>query len=166
LTPDHRGIYNRYGCLTSGLSYLPAMKKIWLIFQSVLLALTVVFWFGGAEDLFGICLTILIVLSFPINLLVGWLFFAFDLLSAPAMLLVMAFVMSVLGYIQWFELVPRIARLFSSKLSSHDRQIRISVDREQPAQLEEAKRTDTDDWLNTSNDKEKYSPVERVFSQE
>ena len=143
------------------------MKKIWLILQGVLLTLAVISWFAGAEDLFGVCLTVLIVLSFPLNMLVGWLFFAFDLLqTAPVTLLVMAFVVSALGYIQWFELVPRIARTFSSKLSAHDRQIKIVVEPKRPAQLEEGARADASDWLNTSNGKEKYSPVERVFSQE
>jgi hypothetical protein len=142
------------------------MKKIWLVVQSVLLALALLSWFAGAEDLLGLCLTVLIVLSFPLNMLVGWIFFAFDLLSVPAITFVMAFVMSWLGYIQWFELVPRIARLFSHRFSDHDRQISISVERGQPAQLAGAKPGAASDWLNTANDKEKYSPVERVFSQD
>ena len=143
------------------------MKKIWFIFQSILLVLVTVSWFAGAEDVFGVCLTILIAASFPLNMLVGWLFFASDLLrSAPYMLIVMAAVMSAVGYVQWFELVPRLARMLSSRFAAHDRQIKITVEREQPAQLEEAKSMDTSDWLNTSNEKEKYSPVERVIGQE
>ena len=143
------------------------MKKIWFILQGILLALSLIFGIAGAEDLFGVCVTVLIVLSFPLNMLVGWLFFATDLLqTAPVMLLVMPFVMSALGYIQWFELVPRIARMFSSKLSAHDRQIKISVEREQPAQLEEGKPTDASDWFSVSDGKEKHSPVERVIGQE
>ena len=143
------------------------MKKIWFILQGVLLTLGTIAWFAGAENVFGVFLTVLIALSFPLNMLVGWLFFTSDLLmTAPFMLLVMAFVMSAVGYVQWFELVPRLARALGSKFSAHDRQIKISVEREQPAQLEEGTRADASDWLNTSNDKEKYSPVERVFGQE
>ena len=142
------------------------MKKVWLTLQSALLSLAVISWFAGMEDLFGICVTVLIILSFPLNLLAGWLFFAFDVVhSAPALLLVMAFVMSAIGYVQWFELVPRIVGFFSGKLSRHDREIRLTVERQQPAQLEKGRQTDVNEWLDISTDKEEYSPVERVFGQ-
>ena len=143
------------------------MKKLWLVIHSLLLTLAAVSWLAGADDLFGICVTTIIVLSFPLNLLVGWLFFAFERVNeVPGIMLVMAFVMSAVGYVQWFEVVPRIAGFFSRKLSAHDLQMELSVKRSNPSQIEKGNTQDARDWAEGIYDEEKYTPVERVLTQE
>ena len=143
------------------------MKKIWLIINAILLATSVFSFFAGADNVFGVCVTALIILSFPLNMLVGWIFFAYgDLFTYPALQLLLALVMSVVGYVQWFELVPRIAKYFSRKLGKHDLQIELTATRADTKELEEHRTTEAADWQTNWYDKEKYSPVERVFSQD
>ncbi|MEO8041175.1 MAG: hypothetical protein ABI646_01080 [Acidobacteriota bacterium] len=142
------------------------MKKIWLILQSALLTLTIISGLTGAQDVFNVCWMILIASSFPLNILVSWVFTTNLLQSFPVLVLVMAFAMSALAYIQWFELVPRLGRLLSTKFPDRDRHITINVERIDQAQLAAGLRADASEWLNTSNDNEKYSPVERLLSQD
>ncbi len=142
------------------------MKRLWLIFQSALLTLTIISGMTGAQDVFTVCWMILIASSFPLNILFSWVFTTNLLQSFPVLILVMAFVMSALTYIQWFELVPYLGRLFRTKFPDRDRQITVNVERIDKAQLAPSFANDASEWLNTSNDKEKYSPVERVLSQD
>jgi hypothetical protein len=140
------------------------MKKIWLIINAILLATSAFSFFAGAENLFGVSVTLITILSFPLNLLVGWLFFAYG--GPPVLMLLMAFVMSVVGYVQWFELVPRIAKYFGRKLGKHDLQIELTATRAETKQIEEGPIPEATDWQTNWYEKEKYSPVERVFSQD
>lgn len=142
------------------------MKKIWLILQTALLTLTIISGVTGAQDVFNVCWMILIASSFPLNIVVAWVFTTNLLQSFPVLVLVVAFALCVLTYLQWFELVPRLQRLLTTKFSDHDRQITINVERTEQAQLAAGLPIDASEWLNTSNDNEKYSPVERLLSQD
>ena len=143
------------------------MKKLWFATNALLLALSLISWVTGASDLFGYSVTILIVLSYPLNLLVGWLFFAFDVLNQlPIVTLLMAFVMSALGYVQWFQLVPSIAGFFRRKLSSHDLQIKLTVEREGEVQLTEGDLKTAPNWQEGWYDKHANSPVERILGRD
>ncbi|MEO6333972.1 MAG: hypothetical protein ABIO91_03235 [Pyrinomonadaceae bacterium] len=141
------------------------MKKIWLILQSALLALTIISGVTGAQDVFNVCWMILIASSFPLNIVVAWVFTTNLVWSFPVFV-IMAFVLCALTYLQWFELIPRLGRLLSAKFPDRERHITINVERIDHAQLAAALPPDASEWLNTSNDNEKYSPVERLLSQD
>ena len=142
------------------------MKKLWLIFQTFLLALAVASWVAGADNLFGVVVTIIIVLSFPLNLLFGWLFFAFDsVIAMPELMLLMAFVMSAASYLQWFEIVPRMGRYFGRKLSRLDSELELAWGQETLPLIEARVPQHVREW-STQSDQEKYSPIERVFIKE
>lgn len=107
-------------------------------------------------------LTTIIVLSFPLNLLVGWIFFSFELGSNfSGVMLLMGYVMSLLSYLQWFEAVPRIASYFSERFSMHDISVNVSLTRPEHA---DAAQLNHPDLQNLQFDDQFRSPVERVFA--
>lgn len=117
----------------------------------------------GAENLFGALMVVFILESFPLNLLVAWLFYAYgDLTQFPSFVFLMAAALSSVSYFQWFHIVPRIAAFFQNKLARHDRQIEILIKNKALKELEES----SEDWAVSWYEKEKYSPVERVFLQD
>lgn len=137
------------------------MKKIWLIFQILLFSILTGAYFTGAEDLFTVALTILILESLPLNMLFGWIFFAYaDLSAYPSLLFAFALVMSFLSYIQWFELVPRIVRYFKTPFAEHDREINLVVEKKEPKLLTDP----AEDWAVNFATADQNSPVDRFLN--
>lgn len=144
-------------------------KKIWFALNGVLLNLLVISSIIGAEDIFGVCGTLIILLSFPCNLLVGWLFFAFGSFYAlPGVMLLMMFVFSIIGYFQWFVLVPQIVKFVRLNFFKHDVRINFKVNVENTKQLTEPniETAGTQEWQTNWYDEQKRTPVERVFNRD
>lgn len=137
------------------------MKTVWIILNLLLLAVLNASWFFGFDDVFGVVLTLIIILSFPLNLLVGWLFFAFDLANNfSATMLIMGYVLCGVAFLQWFKFVPEIAKFFSQKFAKHD--VTVSVSFNQP-QFAEAGQTNELPSPTTQFENQKHSPLERVL---
>lgn len=140
-----------------------SLKNIWLYFNGLLLATIGVSWFFGWDAVMNICGAALFAMSFPLNLLVGWLFFAFDGLAAQAVVLLLMFLsFSWIGYVQWFKIVPKIAKFISTRFAAHDREININLG---PKQISEptVENLISNEWQPTAYDEQARTPVERVF---
>lgn len=142
-----------------------SIKNIWLYFNGLLLATIGVSWMFGWDAVINICGVALFAMSFPLNLLIGWLFFAFDGLAAqPGVMMLMFLSFSWIGYVQWFKLVPKLAKFISSRFAAHDREVNINVS---PKQITEpaAENLISNEWQPGIYDEQARTPVERVFSE-
>lgn len=137
------------------------MKKIWLVFQVLLFTILTGSYFAGDENLFGITLTIFILESFPLNLLIGWVFFAYAGISNyPALLFLFALVMSGLSYFQWFDLVPRIVDYLKKPFAKHDREVNLIIEKREPLLIAEP----IEEWATNVASSDQRSPVDRFLS--
>jgi hypothetical protein len=140
-------------------------KYIWIALNFVLLAIPV-FVPSNNVDVIGICLSIPIILSYPLGILAGVVFFYFHLLdNSIGSLYLMLFVFSVLAYIQWFVIFPRFARFVKNKLFGRDLIINVSANLEtiKKALPESETRFETSDFQQNWYDERRRTPVERVF---
>jgi len=112
----------------------------------------------------NICGIALMLLSFPCNLLVGWMFFASGaLLAQPGLVLLMFLAFSGIGYVQWFKIVPKLLKYISGKFARHDRDISVNMS---PKQVTEPNTANTiaNEWRPDIYDEQERTPVERVLS--
>lgn len=141
------------------------LKTLWLFFNGLLLVTAGVSWLLGAEDIMNICGVVMMLLSFPCNLLVGWMFFAFDgLQSYPAVMLLLFLSFSWVGYVQWFKIMPKLLKYISGKFARHDRDISVNISPRQVTGPHTAN-TIANEWRPDIYDEQERSPVERVFSE-
>ena len=141
------------------------LKTVWLFFNGILLASAGVSWLLGAEDIMNICGVALMLLSFPCNLLVGWMFFASGgLLTQPGLMLLMFLSFSCMGYVQWFKLVPKLRKYISGKFAKHDMDISVNIS---PKQVTEAQTGNliANEWRPDIYDEQARTPVERVLNE-
>ena len=140
------------------------IKYIWIALSFLLLALPV-FIPSTTVDVINICIGIAVILSYPLNQLVGWMFFytGFPFYTIGAMYL-MLFVFTVLAYIQWLVIIPRLARFAREKIFTIDVQINLSAKIE-PVKTLPAAKTEfySVDFQGNWYDEQKRTPVERVF---
>lgn len=140
------------------------LKSIWLLFSILLLAIPV-FIPSKDFDVIGVCLAIAIVLSYPLNMLFGWLFFMSGWFSASiGSLYLMLFVFTFTAYIQWFILIPRLTSFIRQKFFRKDLQISLNTKVVTVKTLSEPKaETVPNDWQKNWYDEQKRTPVERIF---
>ena len=145
-----------------------SIKDVWFAINGILLSISTISWAVGAENVFGVCGTLLLLLSFPSNLLVGWLFFTFGNLGAlPSVMLLMIFAFSGISYLQWFVLVPRVVRFIRQKFFSRDLEIKFTANVESTKQIAEPNLENlTQDWQVNWYNEYKQTPVERVLNQD
>lgn len=139
-------------------------RQVWLVLNCLLFILPLpFFWSSAFDNVFGICLTILILLSFPANFLVAWLFFAFgEFHKLPGAMFLLMLVCSAVAYLQWFVIVPRIAKYVQRKFAKRDFRINFSFRVENAKQLSEPSETATD-FRRSWYDEKRRTPLERVF---
>lgn len=116
-------------------------------------------------DIIGICLTVMIVLSYPLAMLFGWIFFVFGSSdSSIGSMYLMLFAFSVLAYVQWFVLVPRIARFLKSKFFVKDVKINLTAKVETINALPKPEsQFNLGDFQQNWYDEQKRTPVERII---
>ena len=138
------------------------LKYIWIVLNFLLLAVPV-FVPSLSINVIAICVSLMIILSFPLNLLVGWLFFYTNLFDGSiGSMYLMLFFFSVLAYIQWFVIVPRFVRFTREKFFSKD--LNVNFTAEQIIALPEAKTEFTaNDHRKNWYDEQKRTPVERIL---
>jgi hypothetical protein len=138
-----------------------SLKKLWTGVNGLLLFIAAFALLLGEENVFGFAGTILMLLSFPLNLLVGWLFFAFgDVFNSPVALFLMTLLLSVTGYLQWFVLVPKLVKFLSRKATENN----LDFGTDTPARrLAEPAAESVDDWQGKYYDEQNRTPVERIF---
>lgn len=144
-----------------------SIKDIWLFTNAILLFASTISWIIGNENVFGVCSSIILLLSYPSNLLIGWLFFAYgNFNELPGVMLLLTFVCSGIGYLQWFFFVPRIVKFFRKKVSRNsDTKISESVNNGKQIQGSNLVNT-IPEWQMNWFDEHKHSPVERIFEQD
>ncbi len=151
------------------------LKYAWLILSLILLTLPVFLPSSPTHfNVIGICLTIAFVLSYPLNMLLGWLFFAvvnlfgmtqFDFSIGTLYLMLFAF--CITGYVQWFILVPRIAKFIRKSYFRNDLQVNLNATISSVQMLPDAKPdVSTQDWQKKWYDEQKRTPVERLFEKD
>lgn len=142
-------------------------KYIWIALNFLLLALPV-FIPSNVVNVMGICTLIVYLLSTPLNQMVLWDFFIsifFD--GSIGSMYLMLFVFSVLAYIQWFVIVPRLVRFVKNKFFVKDLKISLSANLEAINALPQAEtRFDANDFQQNWYDERRKTPVERVFEDE
>lgn len=144
-------------------------KNVWFAVNGILLFVSVVSWLVGAENVFGVCGTILFLLSYPCNLIFSGLFFEMDSsFSLPAVTFLMLFSFSAVGYAQWFILLPRITKFFRQKFSKQDLNIGPNINVEKMQQITEPSLGNIriEGWQPKFYDVDKTSPVERLIYDE
>jgi hypothetical protein len=142
-------------------------RYIWIALNFLILALPV-FVPSTSIDVIGICVTIMIILSYPLAMLFGWLFFYFDWFDGSiGLMYLMLFAFSVLAYIQWFVLVPRAVQFIKTKFFAKDLKISFRANVESVGSLPEPNADfSTNDFPRRNfYDKQKRTPVERVFEE-
>lgn len=89
-------------------------KFLWFSISALCAALFIGGEIGGFSLLSGIASSVLVLLSFPLNFLFGWLFFAYDFGSLSTLFLLAA--CSIAGYVQWFVLLPKLVNFVKKNL--------------------------------------------------
>lgn len=146
-----------------------SFKDVWFAVNGILLFVSTVSWLVGAENVFGVCGTILFLLSYPCNLIFSGLFFETDSsFSLPVVTFLMLFSFSVVGYAQWFILLPRITKFFRQKFSKQDLNIRLNINVEKMQQITEPSLGNIrlEGWRPNFYDEDKNSRVERLIYDE
>jgi hypothetical protein len=142
-----------------------SLKTVWLFVNSLLLAVGGFSWLLGAEEVMGISWIAIVLMSFPCNALVGWIFFASGILfSQPGIILFMFLVFSGMGYLQWFILVPKLLKYVSGKFARHDMNISVNISPKQATGPSTASLI-ANEWQPGIYDEQERSPVERIFSE-
>jgi hypothetical protein len=139
-------------------------KSIWLSLTFLILAAPV-FIPSGSIDVINICLVLMFVLSYPLSLILGRLFFELSWFDGSiGTLYSLLFVFSILAYVQWFVIVPRLVRFVESRFFTQDVKINFSASVEAVKTLREPQ-TDfvSTDYQKNWYDEEKRTPVERIF---
>jgi hypothetical protein len=143
-----------------------SFKKMWFVVNSLLFAIAILSSLTGDDNTFGICGLLVIAMSYPLNMIVAWLFFVTgDLFVHPVAMLLMMFAMTAIGYVQWFKLMPRLAGFFSGKFARHDLNITLNVEARQmlsPA----IENSSVNKWQARCYDEHDRTPLERVFASE
>ncbi len=102
--------------------FSPKLKHAWIASNLALIVLPLLLFPLGFENAAGVCLTALILLSYPCNMLAGWLFFAYGLFDPSiSSLFLLMIVFSSLGYFQWFVLVPQIMKMAHQQIKLIER---------------------------------------------
>lgn len=140
------------------------LKYIWIALSFLLLALPV-FVPSISINVIGICLTIMFLLSSPLNLPIVWLFFYANFFSGTiGSMYLMLFVFSVLAYIQWFVLMPRFVRFARGKLISRNFKTALSANGESFKALSEAEAEFyPTGYRKNWYDEQKRTPLERII---
>lgn len=150
-------------------------KYAWLVFCFILLALPVFIPSSPTHfDVIGICLVIAFILSYPLNMLFGWLLMVMMEWFEPAQfefsigtLYLMLFTFCVTGYFQWFVLMPRLVNFIRKTFFRNDLQINLSATISNVKSLPDAKpNVSVQDWQTKWYDEEKRTPVERIFNKD
>lgn len=143
------------------------LRYIWIALNFLLLAVPV-FVPSLSINVIAICLSLMIVLSFPLNFPLAWLFFYANLFDGSiGSMYLMLFVFSVLAYIQWFVIVPRLARLARRKFFAKEVNINFSASVEQNNALPAAKtKFYASDYPKNWYDEQKRTPVQRILENE
>jgi hypothetical protein len=151
------------------------LKYAWLLFSLILLALPVFLLSSPAHfDVIGVCLVIAYILSFPLNiLLTGFIYVLVNLFDVTQFgfsigtLYLMLFAFCVIGYLQWFVLVPRLTKLIRENIFRKDWQINLNGTISRVQTLPEAKLdASVHDWQKNWYDTQKRTPVERLFEKD
>lgn len=144
-------------------------KYALMILSLILLALPV-FLPSNSQffDVIGVCVTIAIILSYPLGILAGMLFFMtnwFD--NSIGSLYLMLFVFCVAAYVQWFVLVPRLAKFIRRSFFRSDIQINWRAAVAEPKTLPESTpEYSAQDWQKKWYDDQKRTPVERLINKD
>jgi hypothetical protein len=142
-----------------------SLKNAWFASQVFLLATAAFSLLTQNDNIFGFCEIAVIAMSYPLNMIVGWMLIVCgNFFAEPGAMFLMMVVMSAFGYVQWFELMPRIARFFSKKFARHDLAVRVSVEANRisaPAQ-----ERNVSEWQTRCYDENDRTPLERVFASE
>lgn len=143
-----------------------SLRDLWFAINGISWFVLIISWMVGAENVFGVCGTILILLSYPCNILFGWLFIELD--SSANLPIVTFLMISAIGYAQWFILLPRITNFFRQKFSKQDLNIGINIQVERMHQITEPSLGDmrSEGWQPEFYDENKNSPVERLIYDE
>jgi hypothetical protein len=140
-----------------------SLKNAWFASQIFLLSATAVALLTHDDNTFGICEVIVIAMSYPLNMIVAWLFFVTgNFFADPGMMFLMMVVMSAIGYVQWFRLMPRIARFFGRKFARHDLSVRVNVEANRIGAP--AENLNVNEWQTAGYDENDRTPLERVFA--
>ena len=149
-------------------TYWLLMNFILLVLASLLSANLSGFW----ANLAGLSFGALIIQSYPLSLLPMFLLFRSGILDDPFwMMILMNFFVAPIcfatGYIQWFILFPRLVKFIRQTFFRRDIQIHLTttVASVKPL-LTERPDFPTQDWQKSWYDKEKRTPVERVFEKD
>jgi len=151
------------------------LKYAWLVLSLILLTLPVFLPSSPTHfNVIGICLTIAFVLSYPLNMLLGWLFFVVVTLFGTTQfdfsigsLYLMLFALCVTGYFQWFVLVPRLATFIRKTFFHKDLQINLNATAAGVKVLPDAKPdVSAQEWQKNWYDEQKRTPVERLFEKD
>ncbi len=140
------------------------LKYIWIALNFLLLALPV-FIPSVSINVIGICLTLMFLLSSPLNLPVVWLFFYANFFSGTiGSMYLMLFAFSVLAYIQWFVVMPRAVRFVREKLISKDVRTAFSASGESVKTLSDAETEFySTGYRKNWYDEQKRTPLERII---
>lgn len=142
-----------------------SLKNAWCASQIFLLSATAVSLLVHHDNTFGICEVMVIAMSYPLNMIVAWLFFVTgNFFAEPSAMFLMMVVMSAIGYVQWFKLMPRIARFFGRKFARHDLAVRVSVEANRIGAP--ADDLNINEWQTAGYDENNRTPLERVFAGE
>lgn len=148
---------------------LSVVKIGWLAVNFGLLALPV--FLPSSSDvtnLINVCLVLMVLQSFPLNIPASWLFFTVGWFNGSlGTLYLMLILYCAIAYLQWFVVVPRFAQFVRYFFGGSDVQIKISANLASAAQLPPPKNEfSPNDWNKKWYDEEKRTPVERVFDRE
>lgn len=78
----------------------------------------------------------------------------------------MLFVFCIAAYVQWFVLVPRLAKFIRRSFFRNDIQINLRATIAKPASLlETSPEYSVQDWQKKWYDNQKRTPVERLFDE-
>jgi hypothetical protein len=78
-------------------------------------------------------------------------------------LYLMMIVLSIVGYFQWFVLVPYLARFARRKFPKNDLQVSFCANVESVKSLPDVAEYSPLDWQKNLYDEQKRTPVERLF---
>ncbi|MEP6924980.1 MAG: hypothetical protein ABI954_10990 [Pyrinomonadaceae bacterium] len=136
------------------------IRRIWLIAGFVLILLMLL---GTEKSKFTWYYSLLmLILSFPSNLLIVPLLMNFFRFSI-GMVYLITYICWIIAYLQWFILVPSLAKLFRQKFGLKDYQINFYACAESANNLLRAKNIDLiQNWY----DPKKRTPVERLFEKD
>lgn len=146
---------------------LTRKQQIWFWSSLVLLALPVFLPSTADFDLIGVCSFILIVASYPLNLLFVPFYYLLDYYlpverTPIGQLYFFMVACSFIGYLQWFVVFPFLLGWFRGKFIYPRFQTLFGVNSYIPPRLHEAKRNVWQTWF----DEKERSHFERVINKD